>query len=97
KIDIGSHSGAQVIVIARQLNLHAEDLFDPVGDSLHVARGKLGLPIYLLNDTIEIFSRKRIDADANVLAQFDQTQPRFRNVNADPKVTSQDQRGSFAI
>src|SRR4029450_11214925 len=74
KINISRHSGAQVIVVAGQTNLHPEHLFDPVGDGLHVARGKLGLTIYLLDDAIEILARKQIDTDANALAQFDQTQ-----------------------
>ena len=58
EINISSHSGAQVIIVARQSNLHAEYLFDSVGDSLHVARGKFGLPIYLFDKAIEIFPRK---------------------------------------
>jgi hypothetical protein len=78
KINISSHSGAQTVVIAGQTDLYAEHLSDPVGDRLHVARGELGLTIYLLDDAIEIFARKRIDPDADVLAQFNQTQPRFR-------------------
>src|SRR6266480_2441682 len=97
KINISSHSGAQMIVVTGQANLHSEHLSDTVRHRLHVARGKLGLPIYLLDDAIEIFSRKRIDTDPNVLAQFDQTQPRFRNINAHPEMAGQYQRGGFAI
>src|SRR4029077_14213867 len=81
KINICGHSSAQTIVVAGQTNLHPKHLFDPVRHGLHVARSKLGLAIYLLDYAIEIRVRKGIDRDAHVLAQFDQTQPRLRNVN----------------
>jgi hypothetical protein len=58
KIDISGHSGAQTIVVARQTNLDSEHLSDPVGDGLHVARGKLCLSIDLLDDAVEILARK---------------------------------------
>src|SRR5882724_11558678 len=64
KINVCGHSGAQAIVVSRQTNLHAEHLLDPVCDGLHVARGELGLPIYLLDHTIEIFTREGIHTDA---------------------------------
>src|SRR5207237_9683860 len=70
KINIRGHSGAQTIVVAGQTNLYAEHLFDPVRDGLHVARGKLCLSIYLLDNAVEIFARKRIDTDSTVLAEF---------------------------
>src|SRR6266568_2133953 len=68
KINICGHSGTQTIVVAGQTNLHPKHLFDPVRDSLYVARCKLGLAIYLLDDALEIRVRKRIDTDADVLA-----------------------------
>src|SRR5437762_14151673 len=97
KINICGHSGTQTIVVAGQTNLDPKHLFDPVRDSVHVARRKLGLPIYLLDDAIEIRVRKRIDTDAHVLAQFDQTQPGFRHVNTHPEMAGQKQRGSLTI
>ena len=60
-----------MIVVAGQTNLYPEHLFDPVRDGLYVARGKLGLAIYLLHNAIEIFTWKRINPDPNVLTQFD--------------------------
>ena len=71
KVNIRRHSGAQMIVIARQANFDPEHLFDPVCDGLHVARSELCLPVYLLDDAIEIRVRKRIDSNADVLAQLD--------------------------
>src|SRR2546421_7585890 len=97
KINVSSHSGAQTIVVGRQTNLHPKHLFDTVRDRLHVARGKFGLTIYLLYDAVEIFAGKGIDTDPDVLAQFDQTQPGFRNINANPDVSGQQQGGGFAI
>src|SRR5439155_4632199 len=97
KINVRSHSRAQTIIVSRQTDLHSEHLFDPVRDGLHVARGKLGLPIYLLDDAIEIFARKRIDTDANMLAELNQTQPGFGNINAHPEMACQDQCGGFTI
>src|SRR5437773_12043970 len=97
KINIRRHSRAQTVVVARQTNLYSEHLFDPIRDGLHVARGKLGLPIDLLDDSIEIFTRKRIDTHPNMLAKFDQTQPRLRNINTHPEMSSHEQRGGLAL
>src|ERR1700757_4423061 len=68
KVNICRHSSAQTIVVAGQTNLHAKYLFDAVRDSLHIAWRKFGLPIDLLDYAIEIGVRKRIDANADVLA-----------------------------
>ena len=58
KVNVRRHSRAQTIVVAGQTNLHAEHLFDPVSDSLHIARRKFGLPIDLLDNAVEIGMRK---------------------------------------
>src|SRR6266702_8121361 len=97
KVNIRRHSGAETIVVAGQTDLHAEYLFDSVSDGLHIARRKFGLSTDLLDNAIEIGVRKRIHTDADVLAQLDQTQPRFRDVNAHPEMSGQQQRGGFAI
>src|SRR5512133_809759 len=89
KVNVRRHSGAQTIVVARQTNLHAEYLFDTVSDGLHIARRKFGLPIDLLDNAVEIRVRKRIHADAYVLAQLDQTQPGFRDINTHPEMSGQ--------
>jgi hypothetical protein len=64
---------------------------------MFIARGKLGLSIYLLDDAIEIFSRKRIDPDPNVLTELDQTQPGFRNINTHPQMSRQYERRGLTI
>src|SRR4029453_15968408 len=97
KVNVRRHSGAQTIVVARQTNLHAEYLFDTVSDGLHIARRKFRLSTDLLDNAVEIGVRKRIHTDADVLAQLDQTQPRFRDVNAHPEMAGQEQCGGFAI
>src|SRR4030095_10307599 len=89
KVNVRRHSGAQTIIVARQTNLHAEYLFDSVSDSLHIARRKFGLPVDLLDNAVEIGVRKRIDTNADVLAEFDQTQPGFRDINAHPEMSGQ--------
>jgi hypothetical protein len=71
KINVRRHPGTQSIVVSRQTDLYAKHLFDPVRDGLHIARGKFCLPIYLLDDPIEILARKRIDTHANMLAHLD--------------------------
>lgn len=68
KINVRSHSGTQAIVVAGQTNLHAEYLFDSISDGLHIARSKFRLPADLFDNTVEIRVRKRIHADADVLA-----------------------------
>src|SRR5207244_9781038 len=86
KVHIGRHTGAQTIVIVRQSNFYAKHLAYSVFDSLHVARGELGMAIDLLDDAVKIRVRKRIDTDPNVIAEFDFTQPRLWNINADPQM-----------
>jgi len=71
KINVSRHSRAQSIVVSGQADLYAKHLFDPVRDGLHIARGKFGLPVYLLDHPIEILARKRIDTHANMLAYLD--------------------------
>src|SRR5205814_260848 len=71
KVNIRRHSGAHTIVVAGQTDLHAEYLFDPVSDGLHVAWRKFGLSIDLFDHAIEIGMRKRVHTDADVLAQLD--------------------------
>src|SRR5436305_1073824 len=97
KINVGRHAGTKTIVIIRQSDFDAEDLFDAVFDSLHITRRKLGLAIDLLDSPWKIDMRKRIDTDADLLAKFDFAEPRFRHVNAHPKVLWQQQRRDFAI
>src|ERR1700726_1410372 len=90
KINIGRHAGAQSVVVVRQADFDAEDLTDSVLHGLYIARRKLGLAVHLLDDTVEIFARKRIDADSNLFADFDQTKPRLGNINAHAEMPRQE-------
>ena len=65
KNNIGGHPGAQFVLVVRQPNFYAENLTDSVFDRLHIAGGKFGLAINLLDRAVEILSGKRIDPDAN--------------------------------
>src|SRR6266487_6836365 len=97
KIHVRGHPRTQALIIARESNLDAEYLFDPICYRLHVARCEFGLAINLLDHAIEIFSGKRIDLHANMVAYLDVAQPGLRHVNADPKMSRQEQSGGFAI
>lgn len=97
KINIRRHAGAQPIVIIRQTNLYAKDLFDAVFDSLHVARSEFGLAIDLFNLAGKIRSGKRIDLHSSRFTEFDFSEPGFRNVNPHPKMLRQKQGSDFAI
>src|ERR1041385_4677524 len=97
KINVCRHAGAKAIIIIRQSDFDAEDLFDAVFDSLDIAWCELGLAIDLLDFTGKIFARKRIDTDPDLLAKLDFAEPGFRNVNAHPKMLGQQQRRDFAI
>src|SRR5438067_12724751 len=79
KINIRGHAGAETVIIVWQTNLHAEYLTNSVLDGLHVARRELRLTIHLLDGAGKIFPRKRIDLHANLIANFNFTEPRFRD------------------
>src|SRR6266581_7305628 len=97
KINVGSHAGAETIVVVRQPNLDPEYLFDAVFHRLHVTRRKLGLTIDLLDHARKIFAPKRIDAHTHLIAEFNFAKTRFWNIHADPKMLRQKQGRDFLV
>src|SRR5258708_5120516 len=79
---VGGHAGKDAAGGIMDADFYTNDLMDALFARLHIARQEFGLLIDLFDDAIESSVRERIDANLGFLANLDEANLRFGNVDA---------------
>src|SRR6266446_894330 len=79
---VGGHAGKDAAGGIMDADFYANDLMDALFARLHIARQEFGLLIDLFDDAIESSVRERIEANLGFLANPDEADLRFGNVDA---------------